>query len=75
MKKMFILAVPAFLVSAFLFFPKKAEFSSLLSEDVEALSKCEARDGYDLSKHCIESKGSTCYYLGFVADDCISNMV
>lgn len=65
-----VLVVPVMLVSAFLSFPKSSGVSSLLSEGVEVLTKCEGNDGYDLSSICYESKGSKCYHGEFVAYNC-----
>lgn len=75
MKKVLIWAVPTLVVSAILSLPKSSGVSLLLSEDVEVLTKCESRDGYNLSKHCVESQGSKCYYSEYTADNCISRNV
>lgn len=48
---------------------------SIFTEDIEALSKCESRDGYNMDKHCIKCEKETCRYVDFVADNCISNLV
>lgn len=47
----------------------------LITEDVEALSKCESRDGYNLDRHCIECKKEICCYVDFVAYNCMPKVV
>ena len=58
-------------------YQSNAQISQLFNttlKNIEALAKCESKDGYDLSKYCNPGTGR-CYRGDFVAVNCISNYV